>query len=78
MFAPHCDVDTRWVHSYLETGSKSCKSSEAIMLLLVKCYDIKIVKLPGFFFYRISFMQLTKKNIFTLHNLELGASLVRG
>ena len=31
------------------------------MLLLVKCYDIKMVNLPGGSFNKISYMQLTKK-----------------
>ena len=32
-------------------------------MLLVKCYDIKIFKLTGGFFYRIPFMQLTNKKM---------------
>ena len=44
-------------------GCKFCKSNVAARMLLVKCYDIKIVKLTGGFFYRIPFMQLTNKKM---------------
>ena len=37
------------------------------MLLLVKCYDNKMVKSPGFFFYRKAIMRRTyKKVIFSI------------
>ena len=34
-----------------------------IRLLLLKCYDIKMVKSPGGPYYRCSFMRLTNKKI---------------
>ena len=45
-------------------GKEKCPTKlkyviRACMLLLVKCYDNKIVTLPGGSFYRSSYMQLT-------------------
>ena len=42
-----CDVDAKWPIRTLKLGSKFCISSVANMLLLVKCYDIKMVQWPG-------------------------------
>ena len=42
------------------------------MLLLVKCYDNKMVKLPGGSYYRGSFMQLTNSK----KNKEITAALL--
>ena len=63
-----------WVYSCLKVGdsdlNQSCDSVTTVRgqyviiankRLLVECYDIKKVKLPGGLFYRGSYMQLNNK-----------------
>ena len=40
---------------------RQCCVDKLIRLLLLKCYDIKMVKSPGGPYYRCSFMRLTNK-----------------
>ena len=43
-----------------EADENHLKSEDSLKQQLVKCYYIKMVKLPGDLFYRDHYMQLTK------------------
>ena len=45
-----------------EAGENHLKSKYSLKQQLVKCYDIKMVKLPGDLFYRDHYMQTTNNN----------------